>query len=237
VTASIGGVVFDLDGTLVDSRTDIASAANHALSLHGLPQRSLEQIGRFVGDGARNLLWRAANLPRDSAEVPALLATFLDYYVEHACVRTTLMPGAMQALDALSDLPLALLTNKSRRVTEPLLAALDLAERFHCIIAGGDLPVLKPDPEPLFEIARRLAIETSTLVMVGDGPQDVECGRGAGALTVGVAGGIADPARLVASHPDRLIASLHDLEPLVRNLGAWRLEPMVFTPPSDDRQR
>jgi 2-phosphoglycolate phosphatase len=233
---AVGGVVFDLDGTLVDSRADIAAAANAALSKHGLPMRSEEQICSFVGDGAANLIWRAAGLAPESARVDAILATFLEYYAAHPCVRTTAMPGALEALEALSDLPLALLTNKSRRVTAILLSELGIAGRFRCVLAGGDLPVIKPDPAPLLEIAHRLGVAATTLVMVGDGPQDVECGRGAGAFTVGVSGGIADPNRLAASRPDRLIGSLRELNPLVRALDRSPSNRMANLP-SDDRQR
>jgi 2-phosphoglycolate phosphatase len=217
MTRMLGGVVFDLDGTLVDSRADIAAAANYALSRHGLTALSEAEIGGFVGDGARKLILRAASLPTDAALVEPLLAAFLDYYAKHACVRTTLMPGAREALDALRPLPLALLTNKPRRVTDALLDELGLAARFCSIIAGGDLEVIKPDPATLFELARRLGVPATSLVMVGDGPQDIECGRRAGVFTVGVAGGFVAPERLVASRPDRFIGSLHELPRLLED--------------------
>jgi phosphoglycolate phosphatase len=218
MTRRISGVVFDLDGTLVDSRADIADATNYALNHCGLPTLSEEEIGKFVGDGAKNLILRAANVGADAAIVEPLLATFLDYYASHACIKTTFMPGAREALDALRPLPLALLTNKPRQPTVALLDALRVRESFRHVIAGGDLAVMKPDPEPLLGIARRLDVEPSSLVMVGDGPQDIECGKAAGAWTVGVAGGIADLDRLKASRPDRLIDSLRDLPDLLRGL-------------------
>lgn len=216
----IGGVVFDLDGTLVDSRTDIAAAANLALERHGLPQHSVDRIGTFVGDGAHNLIARASGLSTDCAEFSAVLSTFLDYYEANACRSTTLMPGARAALLALGGIPLALLTNKPRRATIPLLDALDIARSFCCVVAGGDLSEMKPHPKPLLEIARRIGVPPTSLVMVGDGPQDVECGRNANAFTVGVAGGIAAPERLQASRPDRLITSLAELPTVVAEFAA-----------------
>lgn len=215
--SNLGGVVFDLDGTLVDSRADIAAAVNYALSSHGLSTLTEVQIGGFVGDGARNLILRAARLTSSSPKLEPLLTTFLDYYANHAHIRTTLMPGAREALDELPALPLALLTNKPRPATDALLVSLGLASQFRCVIAGGDLEAIKPDPAPLREIARRFDVAASSLVMVGDGPQDVECGRSAGALTVGVGGGIADLERLMASRPDWFIASLHELPALLKN--------------------
>jgi 2-phosphoglycolate phosphatase len=217
VNSRLGGVVFDLDGTLVDSRADIAAAANYALSRHGLPTLTEAQLGGFVGDGAKNLILRAARFTSNSPGLEPLLATFLDYYANHACIRTTLMPGAGEALDELATLPLALLTNKPRKATDALLVALGIASRFRCVIAGGDLEVIKPDPAPLLEIARRIDVTASSLVMVGDGPQDVECGRNAGALTVGVGGGIAELEQLKASRPDWFIGSLYELPALLRS--------------------
>jgi len=236
MTSKVAGIVFDLDGTLVDSRADIAAAANFALREHGYPACSEERIGSFVGDGATRLMARAARLELDSEQLVPLMTTFLGYYTVHACVRTKPMPGAVHALDALTDLPLALLTNKPRSATDAVLGCLGWSARFACVIAGGDLAMHKPDPSPLFEIARRLEAPSHRLVIVGDGPQDVECGRNAGSFTVGVAGGIAAHERLVASRPDRLIGSLEELPALIRSLEA---NPSFgqLSPPSDGMRR
>jgi 2-phosphoglycolate phosphatase len=208
-------VVFDLDGTLVDSLADIAAATNHTLAAHGRAALSEPEIAGYVGDGAPLLLARAARLDPAAPELQSLLGTFLDYYAAHAADRTRLLPGAREALAALSDFALALLTNKPRRTTDALLARLDLAPAFAVVIAGGDLAAQKPDPTPLRQIAERLGLSPQELVMVGDGPQDVECGRAAGARTVGVLGGIAAPERLLAAKPDAVIDSLAELPALV----------------------
>lgn len=220
MTDPIAGVVFDLDGTLADSRSDIAGAANHALAHHGYRTLSEEQIGKFVGDGARNLILRAAGLDRGSPQVGAILSTFLDFYAAHACEQTVLMPGAREALTALEGLPLAVLTNKPRAATNAVLEGLRIAGCFRSVIAGDDLPYLKPDPALLREVAERLRVPVSALAMVGDGPQDVLCGRNAGAFTVGILGGIADPQSLRDAHPDRLLASLHELPRALQSLQA-----------------
>lgn len=211
MTRRIAGVVFDLDGTLVDSRADIARAANHALSRHGCVALSEEQIGTFVGDGARNLMIRASGLSEESPLFGELLRTFLDYYPEHACEQTVLMPGAREALEALRELPMAVLTNKPRAATVAVLEGLKISGYFRSVIAGGDLPFLKPEPALLRESAKKLGVPVSAVAIVGDGPQDVLCGRNAGAFTVGVLGGIADQQALRDACPDRLLASLHDL--------------------------
>ncbi len=218
------GIVFDLDGTLVDSRREIARACNQMLESWRRGPLPLETISGFVGDGARPLVIRAlqaAGVSPDDAEVERALQLFLDRYAADPTGNTTLMPGAREALDALSGVPLALCTNKSRRTTLPVLEGLDLARYFSEIVCGDDLARNKPDPLPLTHLGERLALAPRALVMVGDGPQDVECGRAAGAYTVGVKGGVLPLERLRASRPDRLIDTLHELPELVRQ-APWR---------------
>jgi phosphoglycolate phosphatase len=211
-------VVFDLDGTLIDSRKDIALAVNHVLRAHGLAELDVAQIASYVGDGARWLVARSARLDYGDASVDELLAEFLEYYTRHATDHTRLVPGAREVLDALAYLPLALCTNKPRRTTEATLSALGLDRVFRVVTAGGDLPHRKPEPEPLYFIARELAVEPADLVMVGDAPQDIECARAAGARSVGVEDGIAPREQLVGARPDALI-QLAELPALIQS---WR---------------
>jgi phosphoglycolate phosphatase len=217
--AAVRAVVFDLDGTLVDSLDDIVAAANFALAAHGHPELSRAELSGYVGDGARRLLSRAARLSERAPELDRLLETFLERYTAHAADHTRLMPGAAEVLAALAPLPLALCTNKPRATTDAVLRALDLESLFGCVIADGDVARKKPDPESLLAIASRLGVRADELVMVGDGPQDVECGRAAGARTVGVLGGIASSDRLLAARPDAVIHSLSELPALV---DSWR---------------
>lgn len=209
-------VVFDLDGTLIDSARDIADAVNHALERAALPALPLERVKGFVGDGARSLLVRASGFDPADARVELLLADFFAYYTAHGTTFTRPLPGATEALVALEPrLPLALATNKARGTTEAVLAALELARYFRVIVAGGDPPQPKPSPEPLEYIAAQLGVETRELVMVGDGPQDVLAGRAAGARTVAVRGGMAADERLLAAEPDAVLDSLAALPALV----------------------
>ncbi len=208
---TIGAIVFDLDGTLIDSRADIAAAVNHVLGQLGFATLPLELVMGYVGDGARQLITRAAGLPADSPDVAPLFDKFLDYYTAHAADQTTWMPGALEALEALRQYPLTLCTNKPRVTTLAVLQALGAIDRFATIVCGGDLPRLKPDPLSLYVIAERVGGTPSSLVVVGDGPQDIECGRAVGAFTIGVLGGIAAPERLMASGPDLVLESLWEL--------------------------
>ena len=208
---TIGAIVFDLDGTLVDSRADIAAAVNHVLGRLGFATLPLKLVMGYVGDGARQLIVRASGLPPDSPDVAPLFEQFLDYYTAHAADQTTWMPGACEALEALRHYPLSLCTNKPRVATLAVLQAFGAIDRFATIVCGGDLPRLKPDPMPLHVTAEKIGCTPSSLVVVGDGPQDIECGRAVGAFTVGVLGGIAAPERLMASGPDLVLESLWEL--------------------------
>lgn len=218
---NIGAIVFDLDGTLIDSRADIAAAVNHILGQLGYATLPLEQVMGYVGDGANELIVRATGLPRESPELTPLLEQFLDYYTAHSADKTTWMPGAFEALNSLHTYLLAVCTNKPKVTTLAVLRALKAIDRFAVIIGGDDLPSLKPDPLPLRVIAERIGCAPSSLVVVGDGPQDIECGRAVGAFTIGVRGGIAAPERLIASGPDLVLASLWELPEAIARLETY----------------
>lgn len=219
VLRKINGVAFDLDGTLVDSRRDIAEAANHALSKAGLSQLPHAELESYVGDGAPLLMARAARLDVTDPKTRDMVADFLDYYAEHPIDHTSVMPGTLEALDALESFALGVCTNKPRRTSVAVLRGLGLEARFKGVVAGDDLPQRKPDPAMVHETARRLGIAVTEMVMVGDGPQDVLSGRAAGALTVGVRGGIQAFDRLVASAPDLLIDTLAELPAAIEQLA------------------
>ena len=215
-------VVFDLDGTLVDSREDIVRATQFTLRQHGARELPAEVIASFVGDGARLLLARAFDVPETAPALDAHLATFLEYYTAHAADFTRPMPGALSALDALREVPLALATNKPRRTTDAVLRELGLAPRFRCIVAGGDLPQIKPDPVVLQHVASELGVLPGALVMVGDGRQDIRAGKAVGAATVGVLGGFGTEEELVAAGADVVLPSLHDVPRVVQELMQQR---------------
>lgn len=212
-------LLFDLDGTLVDSRRDIADACNAALAAHDRPALPIEAILPMVGDGARALVARALAAsealpfgpPRTEALVDDVFAAFKARYLAHPCVHSVLLPGAREVLEeARRDaLPCALVTNKPRDVTLALLAALGIADAFAAVWGGGDGP-LKPAPDSVLATIARLGVSARDAWMIGDGPQDIGAGKGAGCFTVAVPG-IAERERLLASGPDLVCESLHDL--------------------------
>jgi phosphoglycolate phosphatase len=164
------------------------------------------------------LVARALGVAADDASVAPVLEAFVAFYEAHPVDHTRLMPGALDALDqldALDGVPLALCTNKPRRITLEILTRLALADRFSCVVAGGDVTRQKPHEESLLFIAAEFGLPPSRLAIVGDGPQDVACGRAAGAYTVAVTGGFAPAARLREARPDVIIAGLAELVPVL----------------------
>jgi phosphoglycolate phosphatase len=209
-------LLFDLDGTLVDSRRDIADACNDARVAHGLPPLALDAIMPMVGDGARMLVARAFGAAPESPEVDAALATFRARYLARPAVHTVLLPGARAILDVAAELrlPCAVVTNKPHDVTSLVLDALAIAPFFRAIWGGDDGP-LKPSPAGVLDVLGRLGVSASGAWMIGDGPQDVGAGKAAGCFTVGVPG-IAERERLIASAPGLMCESLVELGDMVR---------------------
>jgi phosphoglycolate phosphatase len=215
-------VVFDLDGTLIDSRGDIVAAVNHALLTTGRNPQPAQVIVRYVGDGARALCARAAKLPEDTKETDELIELFLDYYNQHPLDFTRWAKGALEAIEALSamsSMTLGLCTNKHRATTEVVLSALGIEDRFAAIVAGGDLSARKPDAAPLLLAAQKLGVMPAAVVMVGDGPQDILCARNAGTWAVAVESGFSPVEALLAAGPDVTVKDLSMLPGIVQR---WR---------------
>ncbi len=205
-------VVFDLDGTLIDSRGDIAAACNFALEQSGRAPLPIEKISAMVGDGAKLLLARALDLPIDSIEVENALPHFNAYYTQNPAKFSSYLPGAVPTMTALRErnIKMALATNKPRPVTLAVMAALDMAKYFSAVTAGGDGP-LKPAPDPLLRIFGELHVDAADAWMVGDGAQDIGAARAAGCTAIAVHGGFADRARIETAKPDAFVDSLEAL--------------------------
>lgn len=174
-----GALVFDLDGTLIDSRRDITAAVNRMRAELGLPPLALERVVTMVGEGARLLVERA--LPERPEEVDRALARYLEHYWGGCLETTRPYPGVPEMLASLSALyPLALLSNKGEALSRKILDGLDLS-RFFCQLLGGDsLATRKPDPGGLRLLAERLEIPVERLLLVGDTWIDAETARNAG---------------------------------------------------------
>jgi phosphoglycolate phosphatase len=212
-------LVFDLDGTLVDSVGDLARAVNDALArlAPGAETLPLESVRAFIGNGARKLMTRSLDAARIEIDVEATLPTFLDCYRARMLETTRLYPGVTEALERLSDRPLAVLTNKPGEMSRTILEALGVAGHFFRILGGGDGLAIKPDPAGLRVLMAEAGARAEQTAIVGDSAIDVDTGRAAGARTVGVTYGFA-PESLRAAPPDLLVDDLRHLAQLIRPL-------------------
>lgn len=178
----VDAVLFDLDGTLVDSLPDIALAANRMLAELGRPQRDIEQIRRFVGKGIPNLVTRCMteDAQAGEGEIEAAIAVFRRHYADTNGQRAVVYPTVVDTLARMRGmgLKLACVTNKAEAFTRPLLDKLDLARHFDAVVSGDTLPVKKPDPAVLHHACALLG--TQRALMIGDSANDAVAARGAG---------------------------------------------------------
>lgn len=178
------GVLFDLDGTLVDSGLDLAASVNHALRAMGLPVGSVERIRSYVGDGVKKLLERSLgedNLHR----LEEMERLFTPHYEAHCTDETKLYPGAYEALQKLKEVfPLGLITNKDRDFSMKILSGLGIDHFFDDVVGGDTLPNLKPAPDGVFYFAKRFGVKPEELVMIGDHITDLEMCKRAGCRSV-----------------------------------------------------
>jgi len=176
---SVRAVLFDLDGTLVDSAPDLTLAANKMLSELGYPQVNCSQVKGWVGDGVRSLVRRAltailGDVPADSL-IEQSYVLFQRYYAESVYQDSTLYPGVHKTLQTLksSGLALACVTNKPSRFTKPVLEKSGLTGFFGAVVSGDDLSLKKPDPAPLKFAAEQLGVPLTACVLVGDSINDI----------------------------------------------------------------
>jgi phosphoglycolate phosphatase len=192
-------LVFDLDGTLVDSKVDLANAVNAALESFDLAPLPHPVIYSYVGDGASALILRA--LPKEKADVlPKVLDRFLAYYRRHLLDTTRAYPGVVEALRKWAGIyRMAVLTNKGVAMTREILSGLSLDGYFFDVRGGDSFRTRKPDPEGLLHILREAGVEAREAIMVGDSRNDVQAGMAAGAVTCGVTYGLGTSG--FAGHP------------------------------------
>ena len=174
-------IVFDLDGTLVDSRRDLATAINRVRVELGLAPISIPEIVAMVGEGARLLVERALGPDFPPEKFDAAFARYFEFYADVLLDETVPYEGVPEMLAELAErYPLALLTNKGERFSCAILEGLGLAKHFRVIVGGDSLSTRKPDPEGLLHIAKRLGCSPQELLLVGDSRFDAETARAAG---------------------------------------------------------
>lgn len=204
--SNIQAIAFDLDGTLIHSLPDLAASVNQMRAHYGLAPLPESTIETYIGDGALELVHRALTGDRngrDNERVDEAFALHRDYYYDHLTVHTTLYPHVSETLEKLyqKGIPLALVTNKPEKHAKNLLKHFNIAQYFTTIYGGDTLPVHKPDPAQILAAAKDMNVEPTTLLMVGDSPNDILSGKAAGAKTLLVTYGYADIPAMLA-HPN-----------------------------------
>ena len=204
-------VVFDLDGTLVDTKDDLADAVNVTLRALGLPPQDRPTLWSYVGHGARVLLERALGAEHAHLLEPAV-AIFMPWYRAHLLDRSALYPGLVPVLESLAaeETVFSVLTNKPEDMSRAIVHGLGLAARFPRIVGGDSLGTKKPDPSGLLRLVEDAAVPAARTLMVGDSAIDVTTGRNAGVATCGVLWGFSGPS-VRDSAADVLIAVPEEL--------------------------
>jgi phosphoglycolate phosphatase len=187
----VKAVLFDLDGTLVDSAPDLAGAGNDMRVARGLAPLPLEHFRPMVGAGARGMVRMALDVGPQDEPYATLRDEFLQRYEGRLTRETRVFPAMAPVLDELLErgLPWAIVTNKIERYSDPLVRALGLHRHARALVCGDTTPHAKPHPAPLLEAARRIDVAAADCVYVGDDLRDVQAGRAAGMATVAAAWG------------------------------------------------
>ena len=215
-------VLFDLDGTLVDSAPDLALAVNHMLERLDREAFSPDVIRSWVGNGAATLVKRGLSGSSDIDESidPELftqaLKIFLDFYADNLCVDTVTYPNVVKTLEYLKAqaYDLVIVTNKPYDFVEPLLEGLGMSGFFEFCVGGDSLEKRKPDPMPLLHVCDRLDVKASECVMIGDSKNDIVAATAANMHSIGVTYGYNYGEDISLYEPDHVVDDFHDILPL-----------------------
>lgn len=210
-------VVFDLDGTLIDTSADLVASLNHTIGVEGLEPVGYDDLTYLVGHGGQVMIRRAFKLrgrELSDADLERMLATFVEHYAAGMPGKSALYPGLADAMKRLSDAGyrLAVCTNKLEGLARRLLEGLGVTERFAAITGGDTFPVRKPDAEHLLGTVRIAGGDPARTVMVGDSLNDMLVARNAGVPSIGVPFGYSD-VPVESLEPTHVIAHFDDLQP------------------------
>lgn len=212
-------LLFDLDGTLINSAPDLARAVNFMLTGLGRETFTEETIDGWVGNGAQMLVKRALSGTReinktiDEVLFEKALKSFLAYYAEHLCVSTVAYPNVSTTLKALKDkgYRMAIVTNKPFAFVEPILEGLGLEGLFELVLGGDSLEVKKPDPAPLLYACSNLEVAVENTLMIGDSKNDIQAANSCGMQSVGVTYGYNYGEKIDVHHPTVIINDFAEL--------------------------
>ncbi len=215
-------LIYDLDGTLIDSRWDIANAVNWTLKEMGFRELSLERISSFVGSGVHHLMRSVLNESlgeREVSEKDARANKFLERsiklyrsrYAEHLLDETKLYPSVRVVLEHFKDRCQAVITNKPETFSHEILRGLGIDSYFFRVIGGDQAFAKKPSPESVLDIVKSAQVSSDETVLIGDSTIDIETGRNAGIKTIAVTYGFSGRRQVESSRPDFILSDLSEL--------------------------
>jgi phosphoglycolate phosphatase len=219
-------VIFDLDGTLIDSAPDIASALNEVLGRRDLPPFGLERVKEMIGGGIPMLIRRALEAHGvEPHDIEPLVTDMISVYATRATALTVLYDGAKDVLDMLkaANIPMAICTNKSQAITEIILRDMRLASYFDAVVGAEAGRPRKPDPEPLAMILRDFGVAPADAVMIGDSGADAGAAKAAGVPLVLASFGYCH-SPLESFAPDAIIDGFAELPRTLRTLASRRAD-------------
>lgn len=206
-------LVFDLDGTLIDSRQDLANSVNFTLEKMGWKKVKDEIIFGFIGDGLRELLARSFRTYEEKI-IEEAVPVFRSHYREHLLDNTRLYPGVKEILEYFKEKKIALVTNKPCGFSTTILERLNISSYFDLVLGSDSVLNKKPHPEPLFKVLDSLRVSKKRCVMIGDSSMDIEMGKEAGVITCGVTYGLRERKELVEAGADHIIDEIGELKGL-----------------------
>ncbi|MFH1784022.1 MAG: HAD-IA family hydrolase [bacterium] len=208
-------IIFDLDGTLVDSRQDIANAVNFTLRELGFPQKTVSEITSYVGNGVKELIERSLGDESEGLSEKALFL-FEGYYAEHSSDYSELYPGVREMLEFFKAKRKIIVTNRNYEFAVLTLKLKGIYGYFEKIIGGDNVACMKPSGCPLDESMLSANASKDRTIMVGDMTVDVQAGKNAGVLTCGVTYGLGKREDLIQAKPDYIIDDISKLRDIIQ---------------------
>lgn len=215
-------IIFDLDGTLVDSSVDITNALNYAVELYGIRPLKVEDTIKMVGEGISRLIEKLIAGSFTGSEPgsmkDALTERFLEHYTAHIIDYTRAYPGVRETLERLSEYKKAVISNKREALSKKTLEGLELMRFFNYVVGSDTTPEKKPSPVPVLKVLNELSVIPEEAVMVGDSNYDVDAGKAAGVTTVAVTYGY-KPVEMIR-HADYMIDRMGGLSALLERINS-----------------
>lgn len=216
---AIKALIFDLDGTLVDTAPDLMASTNHVLALLDRRPITMEEVRNFVGHGAKALIERGCNAtgaPVEPEDLQRLYEEFIIYYAANIAVNSQVFPGVVKLLERCqaAGIKCGVCTNKLESLSVRLINEIGLSPHFGCIIGPDTIGVAKPNPAPYFEAVRRLGVATENSIMFGDSETDILTAKAAGVPVIAVPFGYT-PQPVETYDPTHLVQHFDEIWPLL----------------------